>query len=150
MNDSDLMRIAIKEAFIGIRKKHGNPFGAVVAKNGKIIARAHNMVFKQHDPTAHAEVTAIRKASKKLKNRHLEGCVIYCSSEPCPMCMCAIFWARMKKVYYACGRNDAAKIGFGDALFYKLLSKGGKKNFSKQMMRKEALAVFGEWKRKKR
>lgn len=108
------MDIAIKEATKGMRKGEGGPFGAIIVKNGKIIACAHNTVLKSKDPTAHAEVNAIRKASKKLKRFDLSDCEIYTSCEPCPMCFSAIHWARIPKIYYAATISDAKKAGFNE------------------------------------
>jgi tRNA(Arg) A34 adenosine deaminase TadA len=99
-------------------REGGGPFGAVVALNGKIVAEAGNMVVPSHDPTAHAEVLAIRKASAALMSHDLSKCVIYASCEPCPMCLGAIYWAGIKKVVYAAGREDAATAGFSDSLIY--------------------------------
>ena len=118
--------IAIKEAEKGFKKKHGGPFGVVVVCNGKVIAKAHNTVIKDNDPTAHAEINAIRKASKKLKNFDLNKCELYTTCEPCPMCFAAIHWARIKKVYYGACSKDAAKIGFDDKVLYEIF-KGKKK-----------------------
>ncbi len=150
MNHSGFMQEAVKEAMRGIKANHGNPFGAVIVKNGKIIARGHNMVLKENDPTAHAEIIAIRNAAKKSNNRHLFDCTIYSSCEPCPMCLCAIYWARIKKVYYGCTKKDAAKIGFEDLLFHEVLKEYSEKKlaFSKQIMRNNCLAPFKEWQKK--
>jgi len=101
----------------------GGPFGAVVVKDGHEIARGKNRVTLWNDPTAHAEVTAIREATRILGNYFLEDCVLYCSCEPCPMCLGAIYWARLKAVYFAGTRHDAAEAGFSDALIYEELTK---------------------------
>ena len=145
------MKETTKEAFKGIRAKDGGPFGAVIVKKGKIIARSHNMVLKTNDPTAHAEITAIRKATKKLKRFDLSDCEIYSSCEPCPMCLAAIEWARIKKLYYGCTREDADRIGFSDKKIYEEL-----KNFPNTkritMVRvcdKELIKPFEEWQEKK-
>jgi guanine deaminase len=120
------MEVAIKEAMDGVRKKHGGPFGAVIVKDGEIIASAHNMVIKDSNPTAHAEIEAIKKAGKKLKNYNLSGCELYTTCEPCPMCYSAIYWARISKVYYGADRKDAERIGFDDKHISDVLSnKGG-------------------------
>jgi len=116
-NDRSLLKKAIEIAEKGISKGSG-PFGAVVTKNGEILASANNMVVLSHDPTAHAEVLAIRKASEILKSHNLSGCVIYTSCEPCPMCLGAIYWAGIKKVVYASDRTDAATAGFSDNFIY--------------------------------
>ena len=114
------MKIAIKEALKGVKKGDGGPFGAVVVRKGKIISKAHNEVLKTFDPTAHAEVLAIRQASKKLKNFDLSDCEIYSSCEPCPMCLAAIHWGRIKKVFFGASRSDAEKMGFSDKEMYDL------------------------------
>lgn len=101
--------------------KNGGPFGAVIVKNEQIIATAHNTVVASHDATAHAEINAIRKASKVLNTHDLSDCVLYTSAEPCPMCLGAIIWANIKKVYYANTRKDSAKIGFRDDIIYEYL-----------------------------
>jgi guanine deaminase len=99
-------------------KEGGGPFGAVIARDGKIVSEANNLVVSSHDPTAHAEVLAIRKASSFLKSHDLSDCVIYTSCEPCPMCLGAIYWAGIKRVVYAADRKDAATAGFSDSLIY--------------------------------
>ena len=112
------MHQAVKEAFKGVEHNHGGPFGAVVVKNGKIISKAHNQVVKTDDPTAHAEMNAIRKASKKLGTFDLSGCEIYTTCMPCPMCLGAIKWSNIKIVYYGASSKDADAIGFRDEEFY--------------------------------
>jgi guanine deaminase len=120
-DDRYLLRHAIKIAENGIDKGFG-PFGAVIAKEGKIIAEANNNVVMSHDPTAHAEVLAIRKAASLLKTHDLSECVLYSSCEPCPMCLGAIYWSGIKKVVYASDRHDAEKSGFSDKLIYDEIS----------------------------
>lgn len=120
-DDRILLDKTIKIAKKGIKKGKG-PFGALVAKDGKIISRANNKVVLSHDPTAHAEVLAIRKASALLKSHDLSDCVLYTSCEPCPMCLGAIYWAGIKKVVYASDRHDAEKAGFSDRLIYDEIS----------------------------
>lgn len=110
---------AVKEARKGVKAGKGGPFGAVIVKDGKIVARGCNCVTSTNDPTAHAEITTIRKACKKLKSYELENCIIYSSCEPCPMCLGAIYWARLKAVYYAADQKRAAASNFDDAFFYK-------------------------------
>ena len=110
---------AIKEARKGLKAGHGGPFGAVIVKNGKIIARGHNRVTSSNDPTAHAEVVAIRAACKKLKSFELKGCIIYASCEPCPMCLGAIYWARPKALYFTADRLRASASNFDDAVIYR-------------------------------
>jgi guanine deaminase len=114
----DFMLEALKEAKKGVKKKHGGPFGAIIVCNEKIIARAHNTVLKDNVAIAHAEINVIRKASKRLKKFDLSGCELFVTSEPCPMCLSAIFWARIKKIYYVCSRKEAQKIGFDDKKIY--------------------------------
>ena len=112
------MAEAIKEAQKGIKLNHGGPFGTVIVKNGKIIAKAHNTVVKDHDPTCHGEMNAIRLACKKLKTFNLTGCILYTTGFPCPMCMGACKWAHIKEVFYGCDEDDTASIGFSDKKFY--------------------------------
>lgn len=120
MQDLNLhyMDEAIQIAYEGMKKGAGGPFGAVIVKNNVIISKAHNCVLSQCDPTAHAEVTAIRLASQNLKQFDLSGCEIYTNGMPCPMCMGALYWARIDKIFYACDAQAASKIGFDDAKFY--------------------------------
>lgn len=113
------LKMAIKLAQKSAKEGLGGPFGAVIVKNGKVIAKAHNTVVPSSDPTAHAEVNAIREACKKLKNFELKDCIIYASAEPCPMCLGAIYWARPKSLYYAADKKLAAKAGFDDSFIYK-------------------------------
>jgi guanine deaminase len=119
------LKLAVEEADKGLTKRDGGPFGAVIVCKGKVIAKAHNEVRKLNDPTAYAEIMAIRKASKKLKRFDLSDCELYTTCEPCPMCFAAIHWAGIKKVYYGACSKDAAKIGFDDKLLYEVLN--GKK-----------------------
>ena len=129
-------------------KSGGGPFGSVIAKDNKIISEGMNRVTKNNDPTAHGEIVAIRNACKNLNDFHLKGCELYTSCEPCPLCISAIYWARIDKVYYANTRNDAQKIDFDDAFIYSELTK--KINQRKipmiQLMRDEALKGFKLWK----
>ena len=117
---------ATKVANYGVLNKEGGPFGAVIVKNGKIVGVGNNKVLLKNDPTAHAEVTAIRDACKNLNTYDLTGCVIYSTSEPCPMCLSAIIWANIKEVYYATTRCEVAKIGFRDNLIYDYLENKNK------------------------
>ncbi len=145
----EFMALAIETSNVGIRDQKGGPFGAVIVKNGKIISVAHNEVTSTNDPTAHAETVAIRRACKELNTYHLEGCEIYCSCEPCPMCMGAIYWARIDRVYYACTREDAAKIGFDDYFIYEELNKplSSRKIKAEQLMQEEAMKALEEWRK---
>lgn len=112
------MKMAINEATKGITNNHGGPFGSVIVKDGKVIAKGHNHVIAHNDPTCHGEVNAIRKACNKLKTFDLSGCELYTTSYPCPMCMYAMRWANIKTCYYGCNINDAEDIGFRDRAFY--------------------------------
>lgn len=144
------MREAIRLSLRKMRKNRGGPFGAVVVRKSKIVGRGWNRVTSTNDPTAHAEISAIRDACKELKTFQLNDCELYSSCEPCPMCLSAIYWARLRKVYYANTRKDAARIEFDDDLIYKEVSLPipRRKIPMKQMLRSEALKVFAEWRRK--
>lgn len=143
------MKLAIKESKVNLENnyKNGGPFGAVIVKDDVIIAQGHNTVVEGKDPTAHAEINAIRKASKVLKTHDLSGCVLYTSAEPCPMCLSAIIWANIKEVYYANTKQDAEDIGFRDNMIYEYL-KGEKKDIVKliHINNEEALEVFKTFK----
>lgn len=145
------MRRAIALAQEGMDNNSGGPFGAVVVKNDIIIAEGNNFVTSTNDPTAHAEVVAIRKACEKLGHFQLSGCTIYTSCEPCPMCLGAIYWARPDRVVYACDRNDAAHINFDDQFIYDELEIAieTRKIPFEQVLREEALRVFQAWSTKK-
>ena len=119
MYDSKFMQEAIRLAVANVENNTGGPFGAVVVKDGVIVAASANTVTPDNDPTAHAEVNAIREACRKLNTYQLTGCEIYCSCEPCPMCLGAIYWARPVKVYYAATKNNAAEAGFDDSFIYR-------------------------------
>jgi tRNA(Arg) A34 adenosine deaminase TadA len=125
----------------------GGPFGAVIVKDGKIIARGHNEVTSTNDPTAHAEIVAIRNACATLGTFQLEGCEIYSSCEPCPMCLGAIYWARPAKIYFAATRADAADAGFDDSLIYKEIALEPHQRLipCEQILQKEALHGFHTW-----
>lgn len=122
MSDLFFMEMAIKVAHQNVLANHGGPFGAIVVKDGKVIGIGRNEVTASNDPTAHAEVQAIRSACQYLSDFQLIDCDIYTSCEPCPMCIGAIYWARPKAVYYACTKEEAAKIGFDDQFIYEQLS----------------------------
>ena len=128
----------------------GGPFGSVIVKDEKIISEGMNRVTVNNDPTAHGEIVAIRNACKKLNNFNLSDCSLYSSCEPCPMCMSAIYWSRIGKVYYANTRDDAKKINFDDSLIYSEIPKKNedKKILMKQIMRNEALKAFDLWDKK--
>lgn len=112
------MKLAIKEAEKGIENQEGGPFGCVIVKDGKVVGKGHNQVVKNNDPTCHGEMMAIHSACKKLKTFDLSGCELYTTGEPCPMCMGAILWANVSKVYYGCNIVDTEEIGFRDKVFY--------------------------------
>ena len=142
------MSSALQLAADNMDSMNGGPFGAVIVKDGEIIATAVNSVLELNDPTAHAEIVAIRKACEKLNDFQLTGCEIYSSCEPCPMCMGAIYWARPDRVYYAATRKDAAQAGFDDDFIYAELAKDiGSRNMAmEQLLHKEAKEIFDPWK----
>src|SRR5579863_7260120 len=141
------MARAIQLSIENVRGARGGPFGAVVAQAGKIIAEGVNCVTSTNDPTAHAEVVAIREACKKLQTFELKGCEIYTSCEPCPMCLGAIYWARPDRVFFGNTAADAARIGFDDSLIYREISEphAQRKIPMIQIMRDEALEAFRVW-----
>ncbi|MEP6676662.1 MAG: nucleoside deaminase [Ferruginibacter sp.] len=143
----NFMQEAIRLSISNVEEGKGGPFGAVVVKDGKIIARGSNCVTAHNDPTAHAEVVAIREACKFLNSFQLEGCEIYASCEPCPMCLGAIYWARPDKLYYANSKEDAASIDFDDQFIYEEIAKpiAERKLFTRQVLRDEALLAFEKW-----
>lgn len=152
MTDRDrfFMQRAIDMALKGMSTNAGGPFGCVIVKDDEIIAEGHNKVTSTNDPTAHAEVVAIREACKKLNSFQLDDCMLYTSCEPCPMCFGAIYWARPKMVYFASDKADAAKIDFDDQFIYEELEKDFEDRSIKfvRLMRKEAQPVFDQWARK--
>lgn len=141
---NEYMKIAYDEALYGLKHNEGGPFGAVIVKDTKVIAKAHNTVLKEKDPTCHAEINVIKKASKKLKTYNLEGCILYTTSEPCPMCLSATIWAKIKDIYYGCNILDTEKIGFIDKNIYNNIKKIRKKEL-KEIDRKECLNLYNEW-----
>ena len=138
---------AIRLAQNGIDSNAGGPFGAVVVKDGEIIGEGFNKVTSTNDPTAHAEVVAIRNACEHLGNFQLDGCILYTSCEPCPMCLGAIYWARPAQVFYAATREDAANVGFDDEFIYKEIEKNFEDRQMKlvNVLREEGLKVFKNW-----
>ena len=146
MTKEELMRRAIELSENSVRNG-GGPFGAVIAKDGEIIAEGSNKVTINNDPTAHAEVCAIRNACKILKTFELANCVIYTSCEPCPMCLGAIYWARLSKIFYANDRKDAAEIGFDDDFIYEeiAIEPQYRKKPSEILLRNEAINAFRMW-----
>ncbi|MDQ2085154.1 nucleoside deaminase [Herbivorax sp. ANBcel31] len=141
------MKEAVDEAVAGVNENHGGPFGAVIVKDGEIISRAHNEVIKNNDPTDHAEMIAIREASKKLGRFDLSDCELYTSCEPCPMCFAAMHWAKIQKVYYGCTREDAASIGFDDNYIYDVIKGVAKEKQVnlKQIGRELGMKAFKLW-----
>ena len=143
----EFMRMAIALSVQNVTDSLGGPFGAVIVKDGKIIAGSANKVTSTNDPTAHAEVSAIRLACQELNTFDLSGCVIYTSCEPCPMCLGAIYWSRIETIYYANTKVDAENIGFSDKFIYDELDKQMEKRSLPvvQMMRDEAMEAFKLW-----
>ncbi len=141
------MNEAVKNAIRGMKNNEGGPFGCVIVKDGKIVGKGNNKVTSSNDPTAHAEVTAIRDACKNLNSFQLDDCIIYTSCEPCPMCLGAIYWARPKKVYFGSNKKDAANIGFDDAFIYKELTLPFNQRSIpfEQINRDNALKAFKLW-----
>lgn len=148
LTKEDFMRVAIRLSIENVESGKGGPFAAVIVKDGKILASAVNEVTSSNDPTAHAEVVAIRKACSTLNSFQLDGCEIYCSCEPCPMCLGAIYWARAAKIYFANTKEDAAAVDFDDKFIYDEidLSYTGRKLATQQLLREEALVAFEKWK----
>jgi guanine deaminase len=143
------LKLAIQEATAGMRSGEGGPFGAIIVRNGTILGRAHNTVLISHDPTAHAEVNAIRDASSRLKEHHLTGAVIYTNFEPCPMCYAAIYWADIRTLYYCAGKDQAEKAGFMDKKLYRELSlpPGSRELRSAHIPLEEMAQLLDEWDR---
>jgi tRNA(Arg) A34 adenosine deaminase TadA len=141
------MRMAIELSEYNVKQTAGGPFGAVIVKDGMVVARSANKVIQQNDPTAHAEISVIRLACQELGTHTLEGCIIYTSCEPCPMCLGAIYWARIDMIYYANTKADAAGIGFDDHFIYLELERpmNQRKLQIVQLLRDEALPVFKLW-----
>lgn len=149
MSNSFMSR-AIQLSLENIASGLGGPFAAVVVKDGKIVAEGANRVTSTNDPTAHAEVVAIREACKKIGHFELTGCDIYTTCEPCPMCLGAIYWARPARVFFACTAADASAVGFDDSFIYDELGRpqSGRKIPMQQLMREEALQIFRVWENK--
>ncbi|MBL7939994.1 MAG: nucleoside deaminase [Flavobacteriales bacterium] len=150
MNDQDYLREAIRAAKEGMDLGQGGPFGCVIVKDGAIVGRGNNRVTSSNDPTAHAEIVAIRAACAALGDFQLTGCVLYTSCEPCPMCLGAIYWARPDRIVFACTREDAADAGFDDRLIYDELPLpyAERRIPTEHQLRDEALMVFRAWKEK--
>lgn len=149
MNESDFMRRAIQLSEKSV-SEGGGPFGAVIVKDGEIIAEASNRVTLDQDPTAHAEVSCIRQAARKLGTFNLSGCDIYTSCEPCPMCLGAIYWAHLSHIYYGNDRKDAARIGFDDDFIYEelALAPADRHKPMQMLLRDEAIRAFEAWQNK--
>lgn len=145
--DREFMTRAIELAKYGVETNVGGPFGCVVVRGGQIVGEGNNCVTSTNDPTAHAEIIAIREACKHLGTFQLEGCSIYTSCEPCPMCLGAIYWARPAKVFYACTREDAAAVGFDDDFIYDELAKPNneRERILINILRDEGVTLFHEW-----
>lgn len=148
---SEYMLLAIEAALQGMRNGDGGPFGCVIVKDDVVIAQGMNQVTSTHDPTAHAEIVAIRRACKALGSFQLDGCFIYTSCEPCPMCLGAIYWARPSAIYYAATRFDAAQAGFDDSFIYDEIALSIEDRTIPTAMceREAALDLFVEWNAKK-
>ena len=148
--DEKFMRRAIELAQNGMKTGAGGPFGAVVVKDGEIVGEGSNRVTSTNDPTAHAEIVAIRDACAKLNSFQLDGCTIYTSCEPCPMCLGAIYWARPARIFYAATHSDAAQIGFDDQFIYEEIEKPieARRIETINLLRDEGLKVFEDWARK--
>ena len=145
--DEIFMRRAIELAQNGVDSGAGGPFGAVIVRNGEIVGEGWNCVTSTNDPTAHAEVVAIRRACESLKTFQLDDCVIYASCEPCPMCLGAIYWARPARLVYACTKTDAAEIGFDDRFIYEEIERhpDERRVATETLLREEGLKVFRNW-----
>jgi len=148
----EFMRRAIALAMENVSTGSGGPFAALIAKDGHIIAEGANRVTATNDPTAHAEVVAIREACRNLGDFQLSGCDLYTTCEPCPMCLGAIYWARPARVYYACVAADAAAAGFDDAFIYEELNRShaDRRVPMQQLLREESLQVFSAWKQQEK
>jgi guanine deaminase len=149
---AEFMRHAIALALDNVRSGKGGPFAALVVKRKGIVAEGMNRVTATNDPTAHAEIVAIREACRALKSFQLTGCDLYCTCEPCPMCFGAIYWARPARVFYASAASDAAAAGFDDAFIYEELKRPGRKRKipMEQILRDESLDIFSAWKHQRK
>jgi tRNA(Arg) A34 adenosine deaminase TadA len=147
LHDETLLRLSIRLAREHMLAGDGGPFGAVVARGGEVLGEGWNKVLSSLDPTAHAEIVAIRAAAARLRNFSLEGCTLYASCEPCPMCLMAAYWARVDRIVFAGTRGDAARAGFDDAFLYEEIRRPAeqRKLPMQQMLASEAAAVFQEW-----
>ena len=145
--DEKFMRRAIELAQKGIDNGDGGPFGCVIVKDGEIVGEGWNQVTSTNDPTAHAEVVAIRAACQNLNSFQLDGCILYASCEPCPMCLGAIYWARPQRIFFACTHEDAAQVGFDDHFIYEEIERPIEQRHIKSInfLRDEGLKVFENW-----
>lgn len=143
------LKMAIEEALAGIWASEGGPFGAVIVNNGRIIGKGHNTVLKSKDPTAHAEINAIRNACRNEGSHHLTGAIIYTNFEPCPMCLSAIYWANIRDVFYCAGREEAEKIGFMDNHLYReiALPVGEREVSARKIILGDMDRLLDEWNR---
>ena len=149
---SEFISMANEEALSGALANDGGPFGAVITKDGKVLSRGHNEVLKTNDPTAHAEMVAIRRAAQALGSYDLSGCEIYSSCEPCPMCLAAIYWSRISTVYFGCTKEDAAAIGFDDKAIYDYIKNPAAYQQDLRLVpadREACLKTFEQWQGKK-
>lgn len=149
--DRIFMREAIALSLSGMKNGDGGPFGCIIVKNGVVVGRGNNRVTSTNDPTAHAEIIAIRDACRHLSSFQLDGCIVYTSCEPCPMCLGAIYWARLDRIVYACTRKDAADIDFDDDFLYKeLVAPMAERRIPiVPLLRQEGLVAFKEWKNRR-
>ena len=149
MTEADIkfMTRAIELARMGVDRSEGGPFGCVIVRDGRIVGEGNNRVTSTNDPTAHAEIVAIRDACSNLGTFQLDGCVVYTSCEPCPMCLGAIYWARPANVFYACTREDAAAAGFDDELIYEELAKPNseRERVMTNLLRDAGCSLFQDW-----
>ncbi|WHH57817.1 nucleoside deaminase [Petroclostridium sp. X23] len=144
---NEYMKAAYDEAMKNITGSEGGPFGAVIVKDGEIVASAHNQVLATNDPTMHAEIAAIRMATRRLGRFHLEDCEIYATCEPCPMCMAAIIWAKIPKVYFGANRKDAEDIGFDDNYIYEFIAGSAReiKTYCYILEHDSCVKLFDQW-----
>jgi guanine deaminase len=147
MDNNKYMQLALDEASKNLDFVHGGPFGCVIVKDGKVVATAHNEVLKTHDPTAHAEILAIRRAGEFLGTHDLSNCTLYTSCEPCPMCYSAIYWSRIKSVYFSADRKTASRAGFDDGLQYEILAgeEDNTQTHFERILEKEGNEVFDKF-----
>jgi len=148
--NSRFMREAIRLSLKTLRRDQGGPFGSVIVKGNRVVGRGWNQVTSANDPTAHAEIVAIRDACRRLKTFALDDCDLYTSCEPCPMCLSALYWARIRSVFYGNTRQDAARIAFDDEFIYREVALPIRRRqlVMKQLLRKEAQVAFIEWEKK--